>query len=86
MHPHFFGLALWLPLSATVLEIPDQFLLFRVHRDDWLASLLEVLHLRIDELKLSISVWVGSALPRLAVGLQAVPMVVWMLYRMIWHL
>jgi hypothetical protein len=24
MHPHFFGLALWLPLSATVLEIPDQ--------------------------------------------------------------
>ena len=33
MNPDFFGPALGAPLATAVAEIPDQFLLFRVHRD-----------------------------------------------------
>jgi hypothetical protein len=64
---------LGLPFSPGVLEIPDQFLLLRVDRDDRLPSPLERTDLSGDVLELSISVGVGCPFPALAVDLQVVP-------------
>src|SRR5207249_1688662 len=41
MHPDFFGLALGLPRLPWILEIAQQFLLFRIHRHYRLATLLQ---------------------------------------------
>ena len=73
VHLDFFRLALRLPFLAGVLEFPDQFLLFGVHRDDGLPPPVEAAHRLVDVLELGIAVGVRGAFARLAVGLQAVP-------------
>ena len=42
--PDFFGLSLGAPRSASILEIPDELLLLRVHRDRRLPLALEAPH------------------------------------------
>src|SRR4030095_10941748 len=42
MDIHLFGVSLSLPLPASILESPEQFLLFGVHRNDRPTSLLEL--------------------------------------------
>ena len=61
-----------LPLPAAVLEIPDQFLLLRVHRDRRLAAAQEPPHAGVDVLELGVAVGMLAPFARLAVGLQAV--------------
>lgn len=68
---HGFGPALGLQLLSTILEIPDKILRFRVDGDRPLSGGLEVSHGGFDVLKLRVTVGVQSALPALAVGLQA---------------
>ena len=69
---NFLRLALGMPFATAVLEIPHQFLLFRVDRDHRLPTLLEPRRLRVDELELGITIGMLVAFARLAVGLQAV--------------
>src|SRR5215472_2654083 len=72
VHAHRLRIAFAAQLTAVVLEIPNQLLLFRVHRDRRLARGDRRLHRRVDVLELGISVRVVTALPRLAIGLAAV--------------
>jgi hypothetical protein len=67
-----FRRALGLPFPPGVLEIPDQFLLLRVHGHDRLSPPLERTDLLGDVLELSIPVGVGVAFPVLAVDLEVV--------------
>src|SRR5262249_26556722 len=60
------------PFLADILEISHEFLLFRVHRDHRLATLLEPANLTGDVLELGIAVRMLAALTRLAITLQAV--------------
>jgi hypothetical protein len=81
VHPDRLGLALGAQLTASVLEIADQFLLLGVDRDGGLACGLERLHLGVDipELRIAAAeqrsqrVRMVHAFPGLAVGLQAKP-------------
>src|SRR5204862_8125246 len=54
-------------------RIPDQFLLFRIDRDDRLTVPLEETHWLIDVLELGVAIGVVVAFLGLSVGLQAVP-------------
>ncbi len=67
---------LWLtlraPFSAAILEIADQLLLLRIHRDHRLASSLELFRAGVDELELRIAIGMRFALQSLLVALQAV--------------
>ncbi len=47
MHADLFRLALRTPIPASILEIPDQFLLFRIHRDRRLTTVEEPRHLGV---------------------------------------
>ena len=60
------------PFTADVAEIPDQFLLFRVHRDHRLASTLQCLDATVDVFKLGVAVAMVCSFASFAVGLQAV--------------
>ncbi len=60
------------PIPAAILEIPDQFLLFRVHRDRRLAAFQEPRHLGVEVLELGVAVGMRGAFSRLAVALQAI--------------
>src|SRR2546425_122697 len=62
----------WPPLPAIVLEIAHQFLLFRVNRNDRFIRNQERLGLRIDVLKLGVTIDVLVSFARFAVGLQAI--------------
>jgi hypothetical protein len=55
-HSHFFRLPPKTQIPSAVLEIPDQFLPFRVYRDGRLAANQEPRNLRIQVLKLCVSV------------------------------
>jgi hypothetical protein len=72
IHADLFGSPLRLPFLARILEIPDEFLLLRVHRHHRLALLLEDTHLAVDMRELRVPVDVGTAFPRLAIALEAV--------------
>src|SRR5579862_9036182 len=67
-----FGLSVWLPLLARILEIPHQFLLFRVYRDDRLPTSLEGTYLAGYVFKLSIPVGMTTPFSGFAIGLQTV--------------
>ena len=64
------------PFLPRVLEIPDQFPLFRVHGHDGLPSPLESTHLPVDVLELGVAIRMRRPFAGLAVGLQAVIQVV----------
>src|SRR5262249_51304349 len=66
------GLPLRFPLLARMSEIPDVFLLFRVHRDAGLPAPLELLPPPSDELKLGIPIRMVHPFLRLAIALQGV--------------
>ncbi len=72
MDVDFLGLSLGLPFLAGVLEFPHQLLLLRVHRHDRLLSLMKLEHLSVDVLELGVAIGMPRALPRLAIGLQAI--------------
>ena len=72
VHPHRLGIAFATEFSAVVLEIPNQLLLFRVHRDRRLACGDRCLYPRIDVLELGIPVRNVAPLPRFAIGLAAI--------------
>ncbi len=76
MHADLFRLALRTPIPASILEIPDQFLLFRIHRDRRLTTVEEPRHLGAEVLELRVSVGMRGPFARLAVALQAVPRLV----------
>ena len=73
MDEHFFGFALGLPFPPIILEFPDDFFLFRVHRDHRLPSFLKRDHGRIDMLELGVAIWMTAPFFRLAVALQTIP-------------
>ena len=72
MGAHSFWATLWSPFPPGLLEIPEKFLLFGVHRDYGLATTLELLDLAIDVLELGIAIRMLLALAGLAVALEAV--------------
>src|SRR5262245_31732646 len=67
------GSPFWLPFIAAIAEIPEQFLLLRVHRDHRLATFLEGLHCCVNVLERRVPVWMITAFFRFAIALQAVP-------------
>ena len=67
-----FGRSFSAPFPAIVLEIAHQFLLFRINRDDRFVRSQKRLGLRVDVLKLGVTIDVLVAFSCLAVGLQAV--------------
>ncbi len=61
MHADLFGLPVRTPIPTAILEIPDQFLLFRIHRDRRLAAFQESRHLGIEVLELRVAVGMRGA-------------------------
>ena len=72
VHAHPLGLARGLPLAPCVLEVANEFLFLRVHRDDGLALALLARHRGGDVAKLRIAIGVLAAFAALAHRLQAV--------------
>src|SRR5512135_2174117 len=64
------------PLLPSVLEIPDQLPLFRVHGHGRLPRPLEGTHLPVDVLELGVAIRMRRPFPGLAVGLEAVIQIV----------
>ena len=62
-------LAFWTIISAAVLEVADQFLLLRVHRDDRLLPDLRGDNFRVDVFELGIAVGMVRSFIGLAIGL-----------------
>jgi hypothetical protein len=65
-------LALGVPLTPGILEVPHQLLLLSVHRNHGLIALLELLGAPRNVLELRVAIRVLRALARLAIGLKAV--------------
>jgi hypothetical protein len=76
IHADLFGSPLRLPFLARILEIPDQFLLLRVHRYHRSALSLEGTHLAVDLRELRVPIGMGTAFPSLAIALEAVAQIV----------
>ena len=72
VHQNSPGMSLASPFPACILEIPNQFLLLGVHRNNRLAGAVLSNGLPIDVFKLCIAVRVLLAFTRFAVGLQTV--------------
>ena len=69
---HLLRHAASMPLPPRIAEIPDQFLLLRIHRDDRLPRLLKGTDLLVDVLELGVAIRVVFAFPGLPVRLEAV--------------
>jgi hypothetical protein len=76
VNPNLLRLALELPLTSSILEIPHQLFLLGVYRDHRFALLQIPLSFAVDVVKLFISIRVLAALQRLLVGLQTVIQIV----------
>jgi len=72
MHAHRLGVAFRAQLSASVLEIVDQFLFLGIDRDRGFARFEGRRHLGVDVIELRVAVGCLAALAGLAVALQAV--------------
>src|SRR6185312_14880874 len=72
MHADLIRAALGAPLTPAVAEIPNQFLLFGVHRDRRLPMAQAIAHLAVDVAELGIAVRMRAPLAGFAVGLEAV--------------
>jgi hypothetical protein len=70
--PHRFRLPLRLPLPPGILEVPDQFLLLGIHRDDRLSGLQGGLDLGVDVLELGVPIRMALPLEGLAVSLETI--------------
>src|SRR5512143_2221841 len=71
MYPDVFRLALRVPLPTAILEIANQFLLFRIHRDDRLLRRQCRRYTPVDVGELCIPIRMAITLAGLAVALQA---------------
>ena len=58
------------PLPTFVLIVPDEFLLFRIHRDDGFPLLHGLAHPRVDMPKLRVTIGMVIAFLGLTVALQ----------------
>ena len=76
VHAHSLRVTLGTELPAAVAERPDELLLLGVDRDDRLAQRQLQLDRGVEMGKLGVAVGVLGALERLAVGLQAVALLV----------
>ena len=72
MNANVFRSAFGMPLAATILKIPDQFLLFRIHRDRWTTAFLKSLEIPVEIFKLGVAVGMRITFASFAIGLQAV--------------
>jgi len=72
VNAHVDRVAFGSPTTPFLLEIPNQFSLFRIDRDDWLPTFLKGPNLFIDVLKLGIAIRVVGSFSRLPIGLQAI--------------
>ena len=54
------------PLTASILEVAEEFLLLGIDRNDRLAAALKVLHPGVEMLELRVAVWVMAPLAGLA--------------------
>src|SRR5579864_5854582 len=72
VHPHGLRCSFRPPLPAHVLEVADQLLLFRVHRNGRLRPFLVATHLFIDVPKLRVAIGMLRSFAGLSVRLQAV--------------
>src|SRR6185437_5396335 len=72
MDADFWRLALGMPFSPVILEIPDQFLLFCVDRNRRLPLSQAPTHQTVDVTELGVTVGVRIALTGFAIGLKAV--------------
>src|SRR5262245_44284564 len=75
MDIHQLGIALRLPLTPSVLEVADKFLLLGVDRDHWHARLEARLGNGVDVFELRVAVGMLLALDGLVGRLQAVPVI-----------
>ena len=71
MHPNLFGHPLRPPCPAGILEVADELLLLRIHRDHRLLCGECFGHTLVDMQELRVPVRMIAALPGFAVGLQA---------------
>ena len=76
MDAYDLGIAARSPLFALILEVSDQFLLFRVYGDDRLFPSLHSANSPTDMSKLVVPVGVVGALPTLLVALKTIPLLV----------
>jgi hypothetical protein len=60
------------PLTARILEVAEEFLLFGIDSNDWLAAALKVLYAGVEMLEWRVAVRVLAALAGLARSLSAV--------------
>ena len=72
IYPDRFWLAFWLPFSACIFKISNQFLFFGVNRNNGLVILLKYFYLDANIPKLSIAVWMAGTFTNLAVRLKTV--------------
>src|SRR5947207_6719139 len=63
MRAHRFRFSYRLPFLSAIFEIANQFFLLRIHGDDRLPALLEILTLAIEILKLRIAVRMRCSFP-----------------------
>ena len=73
MHIDGFRRSFGMPFTAVVFEIPYEFLLLRINRDNRLIRRHKRLGLIADVLKLCVSVHVTASFPCLTVCLETVP-------------
>jgi len=76
MHLDVHGLPFWTPFAATVLIIPDLFLLLRIYGNCRLPAVQKFRRLRANVLKLRVTVRMRRTLLCLSVRLQAVLLLV----------
>ena len=76
MNAYDLGIAARPPLFALILEVSDQFFLFRVYGYDRLFSSLHSANSPTDMSKLIVPVGMAGTLPTLLVALKAVPLLV----------
>ncbi len=72
MDGHFFWVTLGPQFFAAILQIANQFLLFRVDGNHWLMLSEQPAHLLVDVLELPIALAVAGPIQCLAVGLKAI--------------
>jgi hypothetical protein len=74
MHPNLFGIAVRAPLPSGVLEVAHKLLLLGVHRDHRLLPVQCMGHTSVDVGELRVPIRMSVPLARLAVGLEAEPL------------
>ena len=72
MEPHGLGAVFWPPFPSGIPQIPNEFLLLRVHRNRGTMLALKAPHLVVEILQLGIAIQMLRSLIRLKIHLHAV--------------